>query len=293
MLFAAAVILSGCGDPDAEFNALKKEQHDAYSAIMAMWNDSIPPHFVHAIKCEKQAAENPQIADSLLAVAQAERAAGNAVKERFTLVQRTHLDSIESLTQKYAHCAADAFGAYYCRRKSIGKDSLALLYKRATRHIRHSDAGKAAERYIKTSQLAKGDLFVTFDAIRADGSKFDWNVIDGKKVLLIDDGLWCMTHGMDNSAPVRFFDGLMGRDSNLAIIIYLRSNNLSEVKGTINEYGIGHYPVISELKGDYGTLSWMYDNQSTPTCIYVTQDGTIMAITEGIDPAAVDDLLQK
>ncbi len=51
----------------------------AYSVIVEEWNASIPPHFRKAIQLEKEAEANPELKDSLLAVAAEERKIGEAL----------------------------------------------------------------------------------------------------------------------------------------------------------------------------------------------------------------------
>jgi hypothetical protein len=89
-------------------------------------------------------------------------------------------------------------------RKQFSKDSLSVLLKQSSEEIQHSASGKALRKYIMKRQKDEGEPFRKFRCYDADGKRFDWNLTRGKKVLLIHDGLWCMTHGMDNSALRRY-----------------------------------------------------------------------------------------
>ena len=42
--------------------------------------------------------------------------------------------------------------------------------------------------------------------------------------------------------------------------------------------------VVSEFQEDLGSLNWLYNDTSTPTCHYIDERGTLMKTTEGIDP---------
>jgi len=63
---------------NAEYKARMDSLNNAYSVLIEEWNASIPPHFRKAMKLENEAEANPELKDSLLALAAEERKIGEA-----------------------------------------------------------------------------------------------------------------------------------------------------------------------------------------------------------------------
>ena len=194
----------------------------------------------------------------------------------------------QALMDKYALIFEDAF-PYLRQRKMFTKDSLAVLLSKASTEIQESETGKALRLYIENPQIVEGDRFQSFPCYDVEGNCFDWDLIKGKKVFLIHDGLWCMTHGQDNSLFGKYLRHLSEAAPNCLPLVVVNCTAPEDLKASIDEYGLQDFHVVSEFKKDLGTLNVLYNDQTTPTCHYIDEQGILVKTTEGID----QDYLEK
>ena len=256
-----------------------------YVSITNEWNQEIPPHFMAAMRLEKEAEAHPEIRDSLLALAVRERETGQGLVTIYQGKLSRNQNARQELMERHALLFEDAF-PYFAMRNQFSKDSLSVLLKSASREIRRSEKGKALHKYIKNQQIAEGMLFRSFRCYDSSGKSFNWNHIKGKKVFLVHDGLWCMNHGMDNSAFRKYLESIAPYCLPLVIV---NCANKEELQSTINEYGLQNFYVVSEFKKDLGALNWLYNDSTTPTCHHIDEQGILVRTTEGIKP----DYLEK
>ena len=162
--------------PDnAAYKARMDSLNTVAGAIMNDWNKTIPPHFIKAMRLEKEAKEHPELKDSLLAIAAMERATGESLKASAQEKLNRNREERQALMDKYSLVFEDAF-PYFMMRGQFSKDSLSVLLRKSSAEIRHSSAGKSLRKYIKNDQLAEGDRFRTFRCLDANGKRFDWNL---------------------------------------------------------------------------------------------------------------------
>ena len=261
---------------------------NAFSAVVAEWNEAIPPHFRKAMQLEKEAEANPELKDSLLAIAAEERKIGESFMPALQARMDSNQEERQALQDKYALVFEEAF-PYFRQRKMLSKDSLAVLLSKASAEIRESETGKALRRFIDTPQFVEGSRFQTFPCYDVDGRTFDWELIKGKKVFLVHDGLWCMTHGQDNSLFGKYLRHLSEAAPNCLPLVFVNCATPEDLKESIEEYGLQDFYVVSEYKKDFGTLNVFYNDQTTPTCHYIDEKGFVVKTTEGID----QDYLEK
>ena len=289
---ASVVFTSSLHAQDITSNAAYIARMDslskAYSAVVKEWNEAIPPHFRKAMKLEKEAEANPELKDSLLAIATEERKIGESFMPALQARMDSNQKERQALQDKYALVFEDAF-PYFRLRKKIAKDSLAVLWDKASAEIQESETGKALRRFIDTPQFVEGNRFQTFPCYDVDGNSFDWELIKGKKVFLIHDGLWCMTHGQDNSLFGKYLHHLSEAAPNCLPLVFVDCATPEDLKESIEEYGLQDFYVVSEYKKDFGTLNVFYNDQTTPTCHYIDEQGIVVKTTEGID----QDYLEK
>ena len=270
---------------DLASNTVYKARMDslnrAYSAIVDEWNATIPPHFREAMRLEKEAEEHPELKDSLLAIATKEREIGQDIMP--TLQERMNNNQAErqALMDKYALVFEDAF-PYFRIRKQFSKDSLSVLLKQSSEEIQRSAVGKALRKYIKNRQRVEGEPFRKFRCYDVNGKHFNWNLTKGKKVFLIHDGLWCMTHGMDNSAFRKYLQYLSENAPNCLPLIVVDCEEKKELLAAVEEYGLQDFCVVSELNKDRGVLNWLYNDTTTPTCHHIDERGILVKTTEGV-----------
>ena len=189
---------------------------------------------------------------------------------------------------KYALVFEDAF-PYFRKRKQFSKDSLSVLLKQSSEEIQRSAVGKALRKYIKNRQRVEGEPFRKFRCYDVNGKHFNWNLTKGKKVFLIHDGLWCMTHGRDNSAFRKYLQYLSENAPNCLPLIVVDCEEKKELLAAVEEYGLQDFCVVSEFNKDRGVLNWLYNDTTTPTCHHIDERGILVKTTEGVDP----DYLEK
>ena len=266
---------------NAAYNARMDSLNRAYSVIVDEWNATIPPHFREAMRLEKEAEEHPELKDSLLAIATKEREIGQDIMP--TLQERMNNNQAErqALMDKYALVFEDAF-PYFRMRKQFSKDSLSVLLKQSSEEIHRSAVGKALRKYIKNRQRVEGEPFRKFRCYDVNGKHFNWNLTKGKKVFLIHDGLWCMTHGMDNSAFRKYLQYLSENAPNCLPLIVVDCEEKKELLAAVEEYGLQDFCVVSEFDKDRGVLNWLYNDTTTPTCHHIDERGILVKTTEGV-----------
>ena len=270
---------------DLASNTVYKARMDllnrAYSAIVDEWNATIPPHFREAMRLEKEAEEHPELKDSLLAIATKERDIGQNIMPALQERMNNNQAERQALMDKYALVFEDAF-PYFRMRKQFSKDSLSVLLKQSSEEIQRSAVGKALRKSIKNRQRVEGEPFRKFRCYDVNGKHFNWNLTKGKKVFLIHDGLWCMTHGMDNSAFRKYLQYLSENAPNCLPLIVVDCEEKKELLAAVEEYGLQDFCVVSELNKDRGVLNWLYNDTTTPTCHHIDERGILVKTTEGV-----------
>ena len=266
---------------NAAYNARMDSLNRAYSAIVDEWNATIPPHFREAMRLEKEAEEHPELKDSLLAIATKEREIGQSIMPALQERMNNNQAERQALMDKYALVFEDAF-PYFRMRKQFSKDSLSVLLKQSSKEIQRSAVGKALRKYLKNRQRVEGEPFRKFRCYDVNGKRFDWDLTKGKKVFLIHDGLWCMTHGMDNSAFRKYLQYLSEKAPNCLSLIVVNCEEKKELLTAVEEYGLQDFCVVSELNKDRGVLNWLYNDTTTPTCHHIDERGILVKTTEGV-----------
>ena len=294
LLFFLCVVLASTSmhaqelKSNAEYNARQDSLRQAYYAILTEWNEKIPPHFREAMRLEKEAKEHPELQDSLLAIAAEERRIGDSLKPDLQAKMDRIQEERNELEKRHALVFEDAF-PYFRLRNTISKDSLAIILKSASDEIRQSKTGQALRKFIDNQQLAtEGMPFQTFPCYDVEGNPFDWNLIKGKRVFLVHDGLDCMTHGQDNSAFRKYLKRLCEKAPNCLPLIFVDCETREDLLASIEEFGLQDYYVVSEFQKGFGTLDWLYNDQISPTCYYIDEQGIILKVTEGIDPESLE-----
>ena len=267
---------------NAAYRARMDSLSNAFSAVVKEWNETIPPHFRKAMQLEKEAEANPELKDSLLALAAEERKIGEAFMPALQARMDSNQEERQALLKKYSLVFEDAF-PFFAQRKKIAKDSLAVLLSKASAEIQASETGKALRYFIENPQFVEGSRFQTFPCYDVDGKSFDWELIKGKKVFLIHDGLWCMTHGQDNSRFGKYLHHLSEAVPNCLPLVFVNCATPEDLKASIEEYGLQDFYVVSEYKKEFGLLNVFYNDQTTPTCHYIDEQGIVVKTTEGID----------
>ena len=253
-----------------------------FGHLVEKWNRTIPPHFMEAMRLEKEAEAHPELKDSLLAIAAEERRIGQSLMASLQPERDRIQEERIAIMQRYALVFEEAF-PYFRMRKQYTKDSLSVLLKKSSPAIKKSCTGTALKKYIKHNQLGEGGRFKTVRCYDVNGKRFDWGLCKGKKVFLIHDGLWCMTHGTDNSFLRKYLQHITESAPECLPLIFVDCETNEGLRESIEEYGLQDYIVVSEFRKDLGTLNWLYNDTTTPTCHYIDEQGILVKSTEGID----------
>lgn len=188
-----------------------------------------------------------------------------------------------AMESKYETLSPEAYKNVFRRRHIISREMLDSTYKVASRDVKHSPAGKAVKEFLYGPKVLPGDKIITFDCFDVEGKPFDWGTIEGKKTVIIGDGLSCMTHGMDDSEPARYFSSLKkGHEDDLALIIFFNNQDADGLKEQVKHFGLEDFIVLGDGMEFSSPLELMYDCQATPSLVYINPDGTLDCMTAGV-----------
>ena len=153
----------------------------------------------------------------------------------------------------------------YMVRGDIPKDSLSVVLSSLPDSIRNSFYGELVNRHISTHQLSDGDNLVTFRCRMSDGSEFDWNTIDGKNVLVVYSGYYCM--GNYGRRMLKELYEATSRDSFEIIHYWIESDNLESLQNEAQASGF-KFAIVSDSLKDASPIKIIYGCQATPTCYF-------------------------
>lgn len=194
---------------------------------------------------------------------------------------------------KYEVISPEAFKSVFKRRSIISREVLDSTYKVASREVKRSPAGQAVKEFLYGPKVQPGDRIVTFDCFDKDGKPFDWSTIEGKKTVIVADGLWCMTHGMDDSEPARYFNSLKkGHEDDLALIIFFNNQDTDGLKEKIEHFELEGFIVLGDGMEFSSPLELIYDCHVTPSLVYINPDGTLDRVTDGVTDY-LEEFLEK
>ena len=81
------------------------------------------------------------------------------------------------------------------------------------------------------------------------------------------------------------------------IVIYYKvtsSEQLQEEYAAWQQRGVDFdYRAVSDFKGDASPIRIIYGTQATPTCLFISHDGTIKVLSEGLNPERFEEELNK
>ena len=300
LLIATSVILCGCCNQarqieknDADFLAaveyLRQRQMDH-----ADWqNTEIAGKYgLPRVKLLNELAEHPERAnelqpkidslthyvDSLLPISMA----------RYQAIA----DSALFVEKKYESISTEGFKGAFMKRHYYTREHLDSIYKAAPRALKRSIAGKSIDAFLNGPQVRPGDKIITFDCFDVNGKPFDWKTIEGKKTIIVADGLDCWTHGIDDTAPVTYFDYLREKfGDGFVLMVFCNNRNLAGLKEQSEHFGLENYIVVGDGREFSSPLELMYDCQYTPSFVLINQDGTLDRMLRGGESDYIEEFL--
>lgn len=300
LLIATSVLLCGCCNQarqieknDADFLAaveyLRQRQMDH-----ADWqNTEIAGKYgLPRVKLLNELAEHPERAnelqpkidslthyiDSLLPISMA----------RYQAIA----DSALFVEKKYESISTEGFKGAFMKRHYYTREHLDSIYKAAPRALKRSIAGKSIDAFLNGPQVRHGDKIITFDCFDVNGKPFDWKTIEGKKTIIVADGLDCWTHGIDDTAPVTYFDYLREKfGDGFVLMVFCNNRNLAGLKEQSEHFGLENYIVVGDGREFSSPLELMYDCQYTPSFVLINQDGTLDRMLRGGESDYIEEFL--
>lgn len=166
----------------------------------------------------------------------------------------------------------------YMTRLNMPKDTLRNILNSLSTEMQESYYGKNIREHLQIKQIEEGDTIFRFPCVQIDGKEFDWNITNGKQLLMLYGGLGCMgKEGRDN------LKGLYDQTSNddLLIIVYWPCSSLENLQKLKEEYPC-EYIFISDFKQDASPMKIKYGTQATPTCFLTDSQHVVKVKCTGL-----------
>lgn len=194
-------------------------------------------------------------------------------KEIYEKVSKANIE----LAMKYASVPS-GLQRLYMTRLNIPKDTLKNILNSLTIEMQDSFYGKNIQEHLRTEQIQEGDSIYTFSCVQTDGKEFDWNITNGKQLLILYGGLDCM--GKDGREELELLYNQTS-DDNLLIVVYWPCNSLETLQTLKKEFP-SEYIFISDFKQDASPMKIKYGTQSTPTCFLTDKQHLVKVKCTGL-----------
>ena len=202
------------------------------------------------------------------------------------------IDSALLVEKKYESTSTEGFKGAFMKRHYYTREHLDSIYKAAPRALKRSIAGKSINAFLNGPQVRPGDKIITFDCFDVNGKAFDWKTIEGKKTIIVADGLDCWTHGIDDTAPVTYFDYLREKfGDGFVLMVFCNNRDLAGLKEQSEHFGLENYIVVGDGSEFSSPLELMYDCQYTPSFVLINQDGTLDRMVHGDETDYIEEFL--
>ena len=177
-------------------------------------------------------------------------------------------------------------------RCDISKEQISEALQSIPDSMQQSEYGKLLKLHLDTRQLGEGDKFQPFDCTTIEGEPLNWDALSGKNRLLLYGGLGCMGRSGRN-----YLSQLHQQYPELEIVIYYTVANAEQFQeeyAAWQQRGVDFdYRAVSDFKGDASPIRIIYGTQATPTCLFISRDGTIKVLSEGLAPERFEEELNK
>lgn len=166
----------------------------------------------------------------------------------------------------------------YMTRLDISKDTLENILNSLSTEMQESYYGRNIREHLQTKQIQKGDCIQEFPTVQDDGKEFDWNITNGKQLLMLYGGLGCM--GEDGRKQLKRLYEQTSRND-LLIIVYWPCSSLNDLQELKKEFPT-EYVFISDFKQDASPMKIKYGTQSTPTCFLTDKQHIVKVKCTGL-----------
>lgn len=256
---------------------------------------STPSHITEANYLKADSTiwmEYEKICDSLSVVAE------SASPEELENIELEAEEILQTTLQRNAELALEyaatpsGLERLYMSRGDVTKEQISKALQSIPDSMQQSEYGKLLKLHLDTRQLGEGDKFQSFDCTTIEGEPLNWDALSGKNRLLLYGGLGCMGRSGRN-----YLSQLHKQYPELEIVIYYKvtsSEQLQEEYAAWQQRGVDFdYRAVSDFKGDASPIRIIYGTQATPTCLFISHDGTIKVLSEGLNPERFEEELNK
>ena len=177
----------------------------------------------------------------------------------------------------------------YRNRKTIGKDSIQILYNKLGNNLKRTGKGEALRIFFNEDLAQKGKKYIDFEAYSINGQKFKLSSLEGKYILLSFGSAGCAPCRSENKSISENYDKYKDKISFVYFSIdknkdpWIDASNKDNIKWTN----------ISDLMGEKSRIKNLYNVQSIPTSFLIDKNGVIVEILNGYDEDFLFELEKK
>lgn len=181
------------------------------------------------------------------------------------------------LAMKYASVPS-GLRHLYMTRLDMPKDTLENILNSLTPEMQESFYGKNIREHLHTQQIQEGDSIYRFPCTQVDGKMFDWNITNGKQLLMLYGGLGCM--GKEGREQLNQLHS-QSSNNDFLVIVYWPCSSLESLQTLKKEYPFD-YIFISDFKQDASPMKIKYGTQATPTCFLTDKQHIVKVKCTGL-----------
>lgn len=279
---------------DAEYLAAVDSLNKAMRELVEWNNRELAGKYGHPrVKIGQELKEHPERAKELQPILDSL----NHCFDSLSAITDARLAEIQEgksrVSNKYESISTEGFKSAFGRRLIYSRYQLDSIYNAAPRILKRSVAGQAIHEFLYGPKVRPGEKIIPFDCFDVDGGAFDWSVIEGKKTVIVADGLTCWTHGVDDTAPVRYFNHLREEYGNDFVwIVFFNNLDLEGLKEKVGHFGLEDYIVLADGREFSSPLELMYDCHIRPSFLLINPDGTLVR-AEFMDLDEIEEFLRE
>lgn len=166
----------------------------------------------------------------------------------------------------------------FMTRLNISKDTLENILSSLNPDQQESFYGKNIRKHLQTKQIQEEDSIYKFPCIQIDGKEFDWNITNGKQLLILYGGLGCMGEEGRKELELLYNKTV---ESDFLILVYWPCSSLENLQKIRKEYP-SKYIFISDFKQDASPMKIKYGTQATPTCFLTDKQHIVKVKCTGL-----------
>jgi len=185
----------------------------------------------------------------------------------------------------------DVLKSLFYMRFAFSKDTIMSVLKTLPDSIQTSPYGKSLLHHIESEQIqiSGKSKYYNFQAIDKEGRDFTLSSLEGKNILLIYGGLYCMgERGRD------YLNKIYEETSreNFEIVVFDQISSLEYLQQEHIMYP-SDFILVSDFLEDHSPVKILYGAQARPTCFFINKKGIVVMKTIGLHDERVNELLKE